>query len=78
MLLVITDANFDSDENDLVKDASKSLRESGILVQTVGITLDMNLMHLVEIATSDIYVWPGVDREMLWTLKKLEKQPCKK
>ncbi|KAL9966097.1 hypothetical protein ACROYT_G024116 [Oculina patagonica] len=78
VLVVITDANMDSDEAVLVKAASKSLRESGILVQTVGVTMEMNLMHLVEIATSDVYVWPGVDREMLWTLKKLEKQPCKK
>ena len=67
---------MDSDDSSVVNAASKSLRESGILVQTVGVTLDMNLMQLVDMATSDLYVWPGVDTEMLWLLKKLEKAPC--
>ncbi|KAJ7370155.1 hypothetical protein OS493_033780 [Desmophyllum pertusum] len=73
VLLVLTDANMDSDDSSVVNAASKSLRESGILVQTVGVTLDMNLMQLVDMATSDLYVWPGVDTEMLWLLKKTGK-----
>lgn len=78
VLLVFTDAQMDSDEYDLVKAAATSLKESGILVQTVGVTMNLNLMHLVEIATSDVYVWPSVDSELLGSLNKLEKQPCKK
>ena len=54
---------------------SESLRKSGVLVHTIGVTMEMSLMHLVEIATSDYYVWLGVDHELLWMLKELEKQP---
>lgn len=46
------------------------------MVQTVGISTEMSLFNLVAIATSDIYVWNGVDAEMLGGLKKLEEEPC--
>ena len=57
-------------------EVAQEFRDSNVLVQTVGITDEMSLMTLVQIATSDIYVWPDVDDEMLNELKKLEKQPC--
>ena len=57
-------------------EVAQEFRDSNVLAQTVGITDEMSLMTLVQIATSDIYVWPDVDDEMLNELKKLEKQPC--
>lgn len=76
VLLVLSDANIDFDESDAVDEVAQEFRDSNVLVQTVGITDEMSLMTLVQIATSDIYVWPDVDDEMLNELKKLEKQPC--
>lgn len=76
VLLVITDGNVAEDESSTVGSAAQALRDAGILVQTVGITMEMSLFNLVSIATSDIYVWPGVDAEMLGNLKKLQKEPC--
>lgn len=67
---------MDFEESSAVQAATKELKDANVLVQTVGVTMEMNLMHLVEIATSDVYVWPGVDHEMLSGLKKLEKEPC--
>lgn len=64
-----------TEESKLALATSRTMRQSGVLIHTVGVTMDMSLMHLVEIATSDQYVWPGVDREMLWMLKELESQP---
>lgn len=72
----MSDANIDFDESDAVDEVVQEFRDSNVLVQTVGITDEMSLMTLVQIATSDIYVWPDVDDEMLNELKKLEKQPC--
>lgn len=57
--------------------AAQGLKDSGILVQSVGISSELlNLFNLVTIATRDIYVWPGVDSEMLEELTKLAKEPC--
>ena len=64
-----------SDESKLALAASESLRKCGVLVHTIGVTMEMSLLHLVEIATSDYYVWPDVDHELLSMLKELEKQP---
>lgn len=72
----MSDANIDFEEKDAVDEVAQEFRDSNVLVQTVGITDEMSLMTLVQIATSDIYVWPDVDDEMLNELKKLEKQPC--
>lgn len=72
----MSNANIDFDESDAVDEVAQEFRDSNVLVQTVGITDEMSLMTLVQIATSDIYVWPDVDDEMLNELKKLEKQPC--
>ena len=72
----MSDANIDFEESDAVDEVAQEFRDSNVLVQTVGITDEMSLMTLVQIATSDIYVWPDVDDEMLNELKKLEKQPC--
>lgn len=77
ILLVFTNANIDLDEGDLAQTAAQGLKDSGILVQSVGISSELlNLFNLVTIATRDIYVWPGVDSEMLEELTKLAKEPC--
>lgn len=62
-------------QNNLALATSESLKKSGVLVHTIGITMEMSLMHLLGIATSDYYVWPGVDDDLLSMLKELEKQP---
>ena len=64
-----------TNENKCALHTSESLKKSGVLVQTIGVTMEMSLMHMVEIATSDHYVWPDVDQELLSMLKELEKQP---
>lgn len=74
VLLVISDANLGPDAESALA-ASKSLRKSGVLVNTIGVTMEMSLMYLVEIATSDYYVWADVDDELLSMLEELEKQP---
>ena len=77
VLLVITDANVDEDEGTLAESAAQDLKDSGIIVQTVGISDDMSLANLVALATSDIYVWPDVGDELLANLRKLGKEPCR-
>ena len=67
--------NPDGFQSKFALNASLSLRKSGVLVNTIGVTMEMSLIHLVEIATSDYYAWPGVDHELLSMLKELEKQP---
>ena len=76
VLLVVSDANVDENEGRRLETVSQALRDSGILVHAVGVTMEMSLQHLVETATSEVYVWPEVDDEMLKELKKLEKKPC--
>ena len=72
---MISDANMRPRESKLASATSESLKKSGVLVNTIGITMEMNLMHSLEIATSDYYVWPGVDHDLLGMLKELEKKP---
>ncbi|PFX32403.1 uncharacterized protein LOC111320879 [Stylophora pistillata] len=76
LLLVASNADVDFEESDALDEAAQELKDANVLVQTVGITNEMSLMTMVQIATSDIYVWPEVDNEMLNELRKLEKQPC--
>ena len=56
----------------------QELKDSGVLMESVAIYMDdrLNLPNLMAIASSDIYVWPGVDTEMLASLKTLGKKPC--
>lgn len=59
--------------------ASRALKDSGILVQSINIPEvedTVNLMNLVKIASSNIYVWNGVNNEFLTQLRKLENEPC--
>jgi len=74
VLFVISDANLGPDAESALA-ASKSLRKSGVLVNTIGVTMEMSLMYSVEIATSDYYVWPGFDNELYAILDELQKQP---
>ena len=78
VVIVITNANFDQGELSSVETTVQELKDSGILVESVGIDLDdrLNLHNLMTIASSDNYVWPGIDTEMLNSLTKLEKMPC--
>ena len=78
VLIVITDANVDEDEGALAESAAQDLKDSGIIVQTVGISDELSLANLVALATSDDYVWPEVDDEMLANLRKLGKEPCRR
>lgn len=50
------------------------LRKFGVLLNIIGIIMEMSLMYLVEIVISDYYVWFGVDNELLGMFKELEKK----
>ena len=80
VLLVFTDGMLGEDEEEhRLEAASRALKDSGILVQSINIPEmedTVNLMNLVEIASSDVYVWNEVDNELLTQLKKLEREPC--
>lgn len=78
VLLVITNANFEQEEGSLMEATVQELKDSGVLMESVAIYMDdrLNLPNLMAIASSDIYVWPGVDTEMLASLKTLGKKPC--
>ena len=80
VLLVFTDGILGEDEEEhLLEAASRALKDSGVLVQSINIPEmedTVNLINLVEIASSDVYVWNEVDNELLTQLKKLEREPC--
>ena len=48
-LLFITNANFDPEENPVVETAVQGMKSSGVLTQSIAITLDnrLNLANLV-------------------------------
>ena len=69
----------EEEEEHRLEAASRALKDSGTLVQSINIPEmedTVNLMNLVEIASSDVYVWNEVDNELLTRLKKLEREPC--
>lgn len=56
----------------------QELKDFGVLMESVVIYMDdcLNLFNLMVIVLSDIYVWLGVDIEMLVSLKILGKKLC--
>ena len=55
---------------------SVPLQEKGVEVLAIGLTLDIDIFNLIQLASTPEYVYRTVSPEFLSSLQGIDKKPC--